>query len=72
MIDPCLTDRLNHPLDCLKIYCEAGVPLTFGSDAHKPEEVGKNFDRAMDLAKSAGYSEYLIFKKRQIEKKIRI
>lgn len=58
--------------NCLKIYCEAGVPLTFGSDAHNPEDVGKDFDKAVDLAKSAGYSEYLIFKQKKIEKKIKI
>ncbi len=58
--------------NCLKIYREAGVPLTFGSDAHKPEEVAQDLDKAMDLAKSAGYSEYLIFNKRRIEKRIKI
>jgi len=57
-------------LHCLKIYREAGVPLTFGSDAHDPLDVGKDFDKAVDLAKSAGYSEYLIFKNKQIEKTV--
>jgi len=56
--------------NCLKIYCEAGVPLTFGSDAHNPQEVGKDFDKAAILAKSVGYTEYLIFKQRKIEKRI--
>ena len=50
----------------LAIYCRAGVPLTFGSDAHKPEEVGRDFDKAVDLAKKAGYKEYVMFKKRKI------
>jgi histidinol-phosphatase (PHP family) len=59
-------------LNCLKIYCDAGVPLTFGSDAHDPNDVGKDFDKAMDLAKAAGYSEYLIFKDKIIEKRIRL
>ncbi len=53
---------------CLKIYREAGVPLTFGSDAHDPKDVGKDFAAAMDLAKSVGYSQYLIFKQKKIEK----
>ncbi len=56
--------------NCLKIYREAGVPLTFGSDAHEPQDVGKNFDQAVELAKSAGYKEYIIFKQKKIEKKI--
>jgi histidinol-phosphatase (PHP family) len=59
-------------LNCLKIYCEAGVPLTFGSDAHTPGDVGKDFDKAVDLAKAAGYSEYLIFKNKKIEKRIKL
>lgn len=58
--------------DCLKIYREAGVPLTFGSDAHTSENVGSHFDKAADLAKSVGYSEYLVFKNRKIEKKIKL
>ncbi len=56
----------------LKIYREANVPLTFGSDAHDPQDVGKNFDKAVDLAKSVGYNEYLIFKNKKIEKRIRL
>lgn len=59
-------------LDCLKIYCEAGVSLTFGSDAHAPGEVGKDFDKALELAKTAGFKEYLIFKQRKIERTIKI
>jgi len=58
--------------NCLKIYQEAGVPLTFGSDSHDPQDVGRDFDKAVDLAKSVGYSEYLIFKQKKIEKRIKI
>ena len=36
----------------LKIYCQAGVPLTFGSDAHDPHDVGKDFKAAAELAPS--------------------
>lgn len=50
--------------DCREIYptpklvemaAQAGVPITFGSDAHAPEEVGMNFKEAMELARSVGY-----------------
>ena len=58
--------------NCLKIYREAGVPLTFGSDAHDNKDVGQFFDQAVDFAKSVGYSDYLIFKDRQIEKRIKL
>ncbi|MBF0532166.1 MAG: histidinol-phosphatase HisJ [Candidatus Omnitrophica bacterium] len=52
----------------LEIYAAAGVPLTFGSDAHKPEEVGADFDQARDLALKAGYKKYVIFQNRKIFK----
>ncbi len=56
----------------LAIYCAAGVPLTFGSDAHLPTDVGKDFDKALILAKSAGYTEYRTFKKRKVENIIKL
>ncbi|MBL8014127.1 MAG: histidinol-phosphatase HisJ [Candidatus Omnitrophica bacterium] len=59
-------------LDCLKIYCQSGVPLTFGSDAHAPNEVAKDFDKAIDLAKTAGFKEYLIFKQQKVERTIKL
>jgi len=58
--------------NCLKIYHDAGVPLTFGSDAHDNKDVGQFFDQAVDFAKSVGYTDYLIFKNRQIEKRIKL
>ncbi len=58
--------------NCLKIYCDHGIPLTFGSDAHKPTEVGADFDKAITLAKTAGYKKYVIFKNRRIEKTINL
>jgi len=59
-------------LEALKIYCQAGVPLTFGSDAHMPEDVGRDFFEAADLAKAAGYKEYVLFKQRKIEKTVKL
>ena len=56
----------------LKIYCQAGVPLTFGSDAHDPKDVGKDFDKAVVLAKEAGYREYVVFSKRKIDQTIKL
>lgn len=56
----------------LTIYCKAGVPLTFGSDAHKPEEVGCDFDKAVDLAKKAGYKEYVMFKNRKVYRTVQL
>ncbi len=56
----------------LRFYCMAGVPLTFGSDAHDPKDVGGDFDKAIILAKSAGYQGYVLFKNRKIERTIKL
>ncbi len=62
--------------DCREIYpCremvrlafQKGVPITFGSDAHVPGEVGMNFTDAVELARSEGYTETCRFKQRQRE-----
>lgn len=39
----------------LQLAFAHGVPITFGSDAHAPEEVGMNFAEAVELARSVGY-----------------
>jgi histidinol-phosphatase (PHP family) len=57
-------------LEVLKIYQKAGVPITFSSDSHDPGDVGRDYDKAWALAKEAGYTEYLAFRKRKIEKRI--
>ena len=56
-------------LDVLKIYKKYNVPITFSSDSHDPQDVGRDYDKAEALAKEAGYTEYLVFKKRKIERK---
>ena len=54
----------------LEIYAKAGIPLTFGSDAHDPKDVGKDFSAAAELAKKAGFKNYVLFKNRKIERSI--
>ena len=56
----------------LEIYAEAGVPLTFGSDAHDPGDVGKDFEAAVALVKKAGFKEYVLFKNRKIERSVKL
>jgi histidinol-phosphatase (PHP family) len=60
--------------DCKEIYPSRqlleiaflkNVPITFGSDAHAPEEVGMNFAEAINLAHSIGYQECCRFEHRQ-------
>ncbi|MEJ0089759.1 MAG: histidinol-phosphatase HisJ family protein [Limisphaerales bacterium] len=62
--------------DCREIYpsrallqlaFQKGVPITFGSDAHAPGEVGMNFREAIELAREAGYAQTCRFKRRQRE-----
>ena len=42
-----------------------GVPITTASDAHVPNDVGRDFDRAIELARSAGYGTVTVFDRRQ-------
>jgi histidinol-phosphatase (PHP family) len=49
----------------LEIAFQQGVPITFGSDAHAPEEVGMNFAEAVQLARSVGYTESCQFAQRK-------
>jgi histidinol-phosphatase (PHP family) len=59
--------------DCKEIYpnrqilelaFQKDVPITFGSDAHAPAEVGMNFAEAIQLARSVGYRESARYKAR--------
>ncbi len=49
----------------LQMARELGVPLTFGSDAHAPGEVGMNFAEAVALARSVGYTHCCRFTQRR-------
>ena len=40
----------------LELARQEGVPIAFGSDAHAPGEVGADFDQAVALAHSVGYT----------------
>lgn len=40
------------------------IPITFGSDAHSPEQVGLFSDEALKIAKIVGYKECVFYKKR--------
>jgi histidinol-phosphatase (PHP family) len=60
--------------DCHEIYPSPailgmayamGVPITFGSDAHAPQEVGLDFDAAIKLALRIGYTHSCVFTQRR-------
>jgi len=41
------------------------VPVTLGSDAHRPEQVGRYFDHAVNMLREAGYDRVAYFKERK-------
>ncbi len=62
---PC--EEIYPGRDLLEIAFNKHVPITFGSDAHAPTEVGMNFAQAIALARSVGYTETVHYKLRQAE-----
>ena len=52
--------------EIVKILFDCGVPVTLGSDAHAPEEVGADFAKAIELISKAGYRKIATFEKRKL------
>jgi histidinol-phosphatase (PHP family) len=44
---------------------EAGVPVALSSDAHRPEHVGADYDRALAELDSVGVHELCVFEGRE-------
>jgi histidinol-phosphatase (PHP family) len=59
------TNGLNKPVGELypdiEFLAAAGLPITLASDAHVPENVGRDFCRAVELARAAGYDTVTVF-----------
>lgn len=49
----------------LDMCLEAGAPIALSSDAHRPEDVGVDYDQALELLESAGVEELCVFAHRQ-------
>jgi histidinol-phosphatase (PHP family) len=49
----------------LRLAHERGVPMTFGSDAHAPGEVGMELAKAIELARTVGYKHSCRFVQRK-------
>lgn len=61
-----LPAREAYPgLELLRAARERGIPLTINADAHRPDYLTRNFDRARDLAREAGYTELVRYEARQ-------
>ena len=46
---------------------ELDIPITFGSDAHKPEQVAMFNDEIIQMARDAGYTQCALYRKRMRE-----
>lgn len=53
----------------LQMCVEAGAPVALSSDAHRPEDVGADYDQALELLSEAGVGELCVFehRKRRLE-----
>lgn len=65
------TSGYNHPIneiypgpDLTKMLAREGGAITFGSDAHHPDHVGRFFDRAQAIARKAGFEKMTTFNQR--------
>jgi histidinol-phosphatase (PHP family) len=50
-------------LDILRRAVARGIPLTAGSDSHSPGEVGRHFDRLLELLRGLGVKKLVRFEK---------
>jgi histidinol-phosphatase (PHP family) len=60
---PC--DEAYPAVEFLELARAAGIPLVISSDAHAPAEVGRDFSRAIGIARAAGYDEVVKFERGQ-------
>jgi histidinol-phosphatase (PHP family) len=55
-----------YPADAFLAMCvEAGAPVALSSDAHRPEDVGGDYDQALALLERAGIGELCVFERRE-------
>ncbi|MBN1782805.1 histidinol-phosphatase HisJ [bacterium] len=51
----------------LQIASEMGIQVTLGSDAHAPDQIGRYFDRAVELLQAFGWEKIVVFQDRKKE-----
>lgn len=49
----------------LEMVLEAGNPIALSSDAHTPADVGRDYDRALELLDGLGFRELAVFERRR-------
>ncbi len=52
-------------LEIVRILRDEEIPITLGSDAHKPEEVGENFDLSVNIAQYFKFTHLTAFRQRK-------
>lgn len=51
--------------ELLELAFELNIPIAFSSDAHAVEQIGFEYEKAVNLAKSVGYSKCVYFENRE-------
>src|SRR6202011_5855558 len=49
----------------LQMCVEAGAPVALSSDAHRPQDVGADYEQALELLELMGVSELCVFDRRE-------
>ena len=49
----------------LEMAAKIGIPITLGSDAHRPDQVARHFESAIELLKETGFTKISRFRNRQ-------
>lgn len=49
----------------MALLAQAGLPVVISSDAHRPADVGRDFERALAMARTAGFQQTARFQGRQ-------
>jgi histidinol-phosphatase (PHP family) len=49
----------------LQMCLEAGAPVVLSSDAHRPEDVGADYEQALELLAASGVEELCVFERRE-------
>ena len=53
----------------LERACQLRIPIAIGSDAHKPEDIGRDYGEVVEAARRAGYRWYVSFSRGITEKR---
>lgn len=59
-------EEIYPSYDILLACFNLGIPVTFGSDAHQSEDVGRKFDKALELAYKVGYRQIATFYQKKL------